>query len=877
MTAIQTTVGGLEISKSINADDYNGNAIVFSEIGFDQAIIKYDTINSGVVVLNQPIEIYPTVDSAIITKKLLEKRLTSYKPNINVRATSTTGITLTRNTTARLSGSSSGLILDGVTLSYSDLVLIKDQTIKSQNGIYEFTPSISGGATYFTLNAVKFVGYPDTIVTVQEGILNKDSLFINTNNDIIMNPPTMVFVARNANPITEIDYYGGDISLPSDYFVEIALSTNLPAVRYTVSNIYRTSATYGYLTIENGVPSGSVGQTFSAATLYKVIYPGVSDIDFVKVAPYVLNAGSGISLISGAAGVTITSTGGGGGSTYAAGVGVAISAGKTISIGQTVATTSDVTFNSIKINGSTGIQGFGVGSPLFYRNASSHYFYNTLEIGPSTGASGADSLPLKFNYVDTLDNSQTYNIYTDLNGYLNIGNLYNIPSLYHDINHEAPHDYNDRSGIYFNLLDTPNTYAIPTNGNSTRIVVAGDTNELVFEGAYDGFGGFNTLAPTHPNWAPTNPAALIPRGYADTKITNNPIINGNFDIWQRGTGFTLAGSTTSMYTADRWKVYSTNGGATVTVSRAGSDDTVNVLKSSNYLMRIEKVLNNGATFPIYALQPFELQESRALRGETITFSLILRGDKSSDGVNYTSGFHTGDVVEIGLLVNNNNQLNNTIFIDANTYAAGSLSITYGTDNRLNDYTLFSVTANIADDVDQIIPYIRFSNLGTNKTQAKRLSVACAQINIGVPLPIQYVPLSAKEELQRCLRYYEKTYELNSPPGFVGNNGAFSFFIPSGMAFNSNTRIYAGAHPRFTIEKRVNPTLYFYSPSGVGGADSTAGTFSYKTQPGAATDAGIRSANISSKGFYMNARGNFASLNANNNAYGELHWVADSEI
>ena len=96
----------------------------------------------------------------------------------------------------------------------------------------------------------------------------------------------------------------------------------------------------------------------------------------------------------------------------------------------------------------------------------------------------------------------------------------------------------------------------------------------------------------------------------------NPVINGGFDIWQRGTSFTSTGA----YGADRWW----NGNnATATFSRQTTGDTTN-LPNIQYCLRLSR--NNGATATdgCNAIQSFETVNSIPFAGKAVTVSFYAR-------------------------------------------------------------------------------------------------------------------------------------------------------------------------------------------------------------------------------------------------------------
>jgi hypothetical protein len=93
----------------------------------------------------------------------------------------------------------------------------------------------------------------------------------------------------------------------------------------------------------------------------------------------------------------------------------------------------------------------------------------------------------------------------------------------------------------------------------------------------------------------------------------NYLINGGFDIWQRGT--TFVGSGTGVYLADRWVVQ--NAGTTPTYSR----QSTGAPNGSQYVMRIAS--SASGTYANLA-QLIETANVELLWGSTATFSVKLR-------------------------------------------------------------------------------------------------------------------------------------------------------------------------------------------------------------------------------------------------------------
>jgi hypothetical protein len=96
----------------------------------------------------------------------------------------------------------------------------------------------------------------------------------------------------------------------------------------------------------------------------------------------------------------------------------------------------------------------------------------------------------------------------------------------------------------------------------------------------------------------------------------NAVINGGFDIWQRGTSFTA----NTGYTADRWYKSAVAGR---TYSRQTTSDTTN-LPTIQYCLRAQRDSGNSATDNIVLSQSLESTDSQRFVGQTVTLSFYAR-------------------------------------------------------------------------------------------------------------------------------------------------------------------------------------------------------------------------------------------------------------
>jgi len=255
----------------------------------------------------------------------------------------------------------------------------------------------------------------------------------------------------------------------------------------------------------------------------------------------------------------------------------------------------------------------------------------------------------------------------------------------------------------------------------------------------------------------------------------NYLINGGFDIWQRGT--TFVGSGTGVYLADRWVVQ--NAGTTPTYSR----QSTGAPNGSQYVMRIAS--SASGTYANVA-QLIETANVELLWGSTATFSVKLRKNAT-----FTQN------IEL--------YIQKSATVDAALGATWSTIVTKTISNASLP-TGTGVTDWFSDYISGAIP-----NDGTANSIRVVVAQAAAatgsgqywefgncQLEIGsVPTQFSRAGGTIQGELAACQRYYFRSTSGN----------AYAFMPAQGVGYNSTTVDLVGRMP---VTMRVAPTSVDFS-------------------------------------------------------------------
>ena len=268
----------------------------------------------------------------------------------------------------------------------------------------------------------------------------------------------------------------------------------------------------------------------------------------------------------------------------------------------------------------------------------------------------------------------------------------------------------------------------------------------------------------------------------------NAIVNGGYDVWQRGTSFTAG----SAYTADRWF----GGTATArTISRQLTGDTTN-LPFIQYCARIQR--NSGATSTINCDlgSPVETVNTIPYAGKAITLSYYARA-----GANFSS---TSSLMRTALFTGTGTDQNAFIGYTGNATPIDT-NVTLTT-----TWQRFQHTITLGSTVTEMMPYFGYTPVGTAGAN-DYFEVTGVQVEVGsIATQFSRAGGTLQGELAACQRYY---YRASSTGGYkvLGNGFAGSV---NDLRIFTQLPVTMRIIPSLT-ETSAMSTFYYENPSSSG--------------------------------------------------------------
>jgi hypothetical protein len=227
-----------------------------------------------------------------------------------------------------------------------------------------------------------------------------------------------------------------------------------------------------------------------------------------------------------------------------------------------------------------------------------------------------------------------------------------------------------------------------------------------------------------------NPPLAIPTG--------NAIINGAFDIWQRGTSFSNPTNTTS-FTADRFFHYRGSLVTGITTSRQDAG-----LAGFRYCARVQRASGNTGVQELNLIyNTTETSQAVALAGKAVTFSFYARA-----GANYSGTFFANLVSGTG--------------IDQNPLSfTGSSTVASGTQSLSSSWQRFSLTGTMPSNSTEFYSIFTYTPTGTAGAN-DFFEVTGLQLEEGaVATPFKRNAPNIQAELAACQRYYQNISSLSN--------------------------------------------------------------------------------------------------------------------
>jgi hypothetical protein len=277
--------------------------------------------------------------------------------------------------------------------------------------------------------------------------------------------------------------------------------------------------------------------------------------------------------------------------------------------------------------------------------------------------------------------------------------------------------------------------------------------------------------------------------------TGNVIINGAFDIWQRGNSFT---NPSNAFIVDRWWTIQNGSGGTLTVSRQSfTPGELTNTGSGEYPFYLRFALTGTETGSTVRVLDHRIEDVRTLAGQTVTLSFWAKADASRTiSTSLTQSFGSGGSSDVGV-------------------SGGSFSLT-------TSWQRFTTTVNLASTATKTIGannhlLLRF-NMPINV--AHTVDIWGVQLEAGtVATPFRRNAPSIQAELAACQRYFIR---LLDPPGVGVGTG----LTTSGVSRCSvSLPVEMRARPSITV---TGPFVFWNGTTAQGGSWASSTWFAQRT-------------------------------------------------
>jgi hypothetical protein len=349
--------------------------------------------------------------------------------------------------------------------------------------------------------------------------------------------------------------------------------------------------------------------------------------------------------------------------------------------------------------------------------------------------------------------------------------------------------------VYFNgLLLLRGTDYTTSNSNTVTLTEAAAVNDIVEVVTVTNLNSVNTYTQSEIDTAlsaklSTSTAAstyLTQSNAATTYVPQtsysvagkNAIINGGFDIWQRGTSVSQSGTggVAANYTADRW-VFGGSGGSAATISRQLTSDTTNV-PHIQYCARFQRNSGNSDLSTLYFAQIFETVNSIPLAGKTVTLSFYAR-----IGANFSSS-------SLSVVLGSGTGTDQAFFAFTGTAGVVGASIVPTT-----TWQRFTMTGTVATNATQLRLYYSYGPTGTAGAN-DYFEITGVQLELGsVATPFSRSGGDIHGELAKCQRYYWRS----------SNHGIYAYIAAGWVNSSTVAKIYY----KLPQTMRIAPTSVEY--------------------------------------------------------------------